>query len=70
MIAPAGTPLVIRQRVAREMTRILALPEVRERLLTLGAEPVSSGPEEFEAMVREYIARVRKLGDEIGMKPE
>jgi len=70
VFAPAGTPLPIRERVAREMARILALPEVRERLLALGAEPVSTRPKEFETMVREYIARMRKLGDEIGIKAE
>ncbi len=70
VVAPAGTPLAIRQRVAKEMARILALPEVRERLATLGAEPVSSGPAEFESFVRDYILRTRKLADEIGMKPE
>ena len=70
VLAPAGTPLAIRQRVSKEMARILALPEVGERLLTLGAEPVASGPAEFETMMREYIARMRKLGDEIGIKPE
>jgi tripartite-type tricarboxylate transporter receptor subunit TctC len=70
VFAPAGTPLAIRERVAREMARILALREVRERLFALGAEPVSTGPVEFERMVREYIARMRKLGDEIGIKAE
>ena len=70
VLAPAGTPLPIRERVSKEMARILALPELRERLQTLGAEAVSTGPVEFETMVRDYIARVRKLGDEIGMKAE
>jgi tripartite-type tricarboxylate transporter receptor subunit TctC len=70
MFAPAGTPLAIRERVSKEMARILALPAVREHLFTLGAEPVSSRPAQFETMVREYIARMRTLGDEIGIKPE
>ncbi len=70
VFAPAGTPLAIRERVSKEMARILALPELRERLFTLGAEPVSSTPAKFETMVREYIARTRKLGDEIGIKPQ
>ncbi len=70
VFAPAGAPLAIRERMAKEMARILALPEVRERLLAIGAEPVATGPVEFETMVREYIARMRKLGDEIGIKAE
>ena len=70
VFAPAGTPLAIRERVAMEMARILALPEIGERLHTLGAEPASSAPARFETMVREYIARMRKLGEEIGIKPQ
>lgn len=70
VFAPAGTPLAIRERLAKEMARILEMPSVRERLATLGAEPAPSGPAEFEAMVRTYLATTRKLGDEIGIKPQ
>jgi tripartite-type tricarboxylate transporter receptor subunit TctC len=70
VFAPAGTPLAIRERMSKEMARILALPELGERLHALGAEPVSTGPAKFEAMVREYIVRMRKLGEEIGIKPQ
>jgi tripartite-type tricarboxylate transporter receptor subunit TctC len=70
VFAPAGTPLAIRERVSKEMARVLALPEVHERLFLLGAEPASIGPAKFEAMVREYIARTRKLGEAIGIKPQ
>jgi tripartite-type tricarboxylate transporter receptor subunit TctC len=70
VFAPAGTPLPIRERVSKEMGRILALPEVRERLFVLGAEPVWSPPVKFEAFARDYIARTRKLGEAIGIKPQ
>ena len=68
--APAATPLPIRAKVQREMVRILALPEMRERLTALGAEAQTSTPAAFEAMTREYIAAMRKLGDEVGIKAE
>jgi len=70
VFAPAGTPFAIRERVAKEFERILALPEVRERLATLGAEPAFMGPEEFAAFARQYVASTRKLGDQIGIKPQ
>ena len=70
VFAPAGTPLAIRERVSKEMARILALPEVRERLATLGAEPAYMGPEEFGAFAVRYVAETRKLGDQIGIKPQ
>jgi tripartite-type tricarboxylate transporter receptor subunit TctC len=70
VFAPAGTPLAIRAKVSNEMARILKLPEMRERLHTLGAEPVSSAPAPFESMVRDYIVNMRKLGDKVGIKAE
>ena len=70
VFAPAGTPLTIRERLSKEMARILALPEIRDRLFTLGAEPVSTPPAKFEAFARDYIARTRKLADAIGIKAQ
>ena len=69
VFAPAGTPLPIRERMSKEMARI-ALQDTRDRLVKLGAEPVSSGPERFAAFSRDYIARVRKLAEAIGIKPQ
>jgi tripartite-type tricarboxylate transporter receptor subunit TctC len=68
--APAGTPLPIRAKVQREMARIIALPEMHERLLALGAQAQTSTPAAFETMTREYIAAMRKLGDEVGITAE
>ena len=70
VFAPANTQLDIRSRLATEMQRILALADVRERLVALGAEPAYLGPAEFESMVRTYLATTRKLGDEVGIKPQ
>ena len=70
VFAPAGTPLAIRERMGRDMERVLALPDVKERLSKLGAEPAYLGPAQFDAMVRDYLASTRKLGDEIGIKPQ
>jgi len=70
VFAPAGTPLAIRERLSKEMARILAQPDIRERLTSLGAEAASSPPARFEAFSRDYIARTRKLADAIGIKPQ
>jgi tripartite-type tricarboxylate transporter receptor subunit TctC len=70
VFAPAGTPLAIRERLSKEMARILAQPDTRERLNSLGAEAASSPPARFEAFSRDYIARTRKLADAIGIKPQ
>ena len=59
----AGTPRDIVDRLHADFTRALAAPEVRERMLSLGAEPVGNRPEEFAAYIRgeaDKYARVIK----------
>ena len=51
-LAPAGTPADIIQKVQRDVARVLASPEMRERLGTLGAEPVGSSAADFAAFLR------------------
>ena len=67
---PAGMPLAIREKFSNEMARVLKLPEVRERLAGLGAEPAHSSPQVFEKFAADYIARARKLAEAIGMKAQ
>jgi tripartite-type tricarboxylate transporter receptor subunit TctC len=57
LLAPARTPPVIVDKLHRELVRILALPDVRERLLALAAEPVGSSPAEFRVYIRSEIDR-------------
>ena len=70
VFAPAGTPAAMRERVARDMAKVLEMPSVRERLATLGAAPAFMGPQAWEKFSREYVARMKKLGDDIGIKPQ
>lgn len=51
--APAGTPVEIRRRLAAEIDRILAMPAIRDRLLSWGAEPVGGTPEDMDRMLTE-----------------
>ena len=59
--APARTPREIIARVNREVTAILALPEVRETLLKQGLIPSSSTPEEMAAIIKADIERWKKF---------
>jgi tripartite-type tricarboxylate transporter receptor subunit TctC len=52
LFAPAGTPRPVVDRIAGEVRRIWALPEVVAALTKLGAEPVVSTPDEFAAFAR------------------
>jgi tripartite-type tricarboxylate transporter receptor subunit TctC len=55
LFAPARTPPEIVARLQREVSRILSLPDVREKFAAQGAEPVGSSPEQFRAYVRAEI---------------
>jgi len=64
LFAPAGTPRAVITRVHTEVKRILALPEVRDRLAGEGADVASSTPEEFTAYIKTEMgkwSRVVKL---------
>ena len=63
MLAPARVPQAIIARLNSEIERILALPEMKSRLSTDGADPVGGSPEKFGAFIRADIdkwARVIK----------
>ena len=68
LFVPAGTPAEAIGRLQREVARVLAQPEVRERLAALGAEPVGSTPQAFEAFLRAEIAKWTKVVREAGIK--
>ena len=68
LAAPAGTPREIVTRLNKEMIRIMALPDIKERSVQLGAEPTTSTPEEFTALVREELAKWRKVIKAAGIK--
>jgi len=56
-VAPAGTPPAIVNRLHAEIVAALAVPEIRERALAAGAEPLTNTPQEFAAMIREEIRK-------------
>jgi tripartite-type tricarboxylate transporter receptor subunit TctC len=53
MLAPAKTPKPVVAKINAEVARILALPEVKERMATLGAEPMPMSPDQFDAYIKE-----------------
>lgn len=70
VLAPAGTPGEIVARVSAELARISRLPDVRERLAGLGAEPVGSSPEEFATRIRGDIAKWTRLANAAGIRAD
>jgi tripartite-type tricarboxylate transporter receptor subunit TctC len=61
LFAPAGTPRDIVDRINAEVAKIVQQPEIRERIATLGGEPVGNAPEAFAAIVRSDIAKWKRV---------
>jgi len=71
VVAPAGTPPEVIGRLAAELARIMAQPEVQARLTHLGLYPVDrSGPEALGALIRAELPRWKEIVREAGIKVE
>ena len=70
LLAPAGTPREIITKLNAEAVRILAQAELKERFVAMGAELVSSTPEEFGAYIKSETAKWGKVIRDSGAKAE
>jgi len=70
LLAPKGTPLAIRQQLAKEVARILEIPEVKERLKNIDFTPQPSTPEEHERIVRADIETFSGVIRAAGLRPD
>jgi len=68
--APAGTSKDIIARLHAETVKVMALPDVKERLFNAGFEVVTSNPEQFAAFTRSEIQKWGKLVRATGLKIE
>jgi tripartite-type tricarboxylate transporter receptor subunit TctC len=69
MVAPAGTPKEIVSRLHAAIKKVLAMPDVREKLLGAGIEPAGSeNPEAFAAFIRAQAETRSKVIQAVGIK--
>lgn len=68
ILAPAGTPQPVVARLNEEIGKVLALPDVRERLQGLGIEIVGGSPEQFAGFIRSEAAKWGKIVRDSGAK--
>ena len=61
LLAAAKTPRPIVNQVNKEILRILNLPDIKDRMLTQGATPSPTTPEEFDAFIRSEVKRFAKI---------
>ena len=70
VLAPAGTPRPIVQRLHDDSVKVLQLPNVKELLVKDGAEPVGNTPEQFAAFIKAETIKWAKVVKDAGIQPE
>jgi tripartite-type tricarboxylate transporter receptor subunit TctC len=70
LLAPAGTPPAVLERMQHEVAAALQVSEVRGRFTELGAAPVGSSAAEAQAFLRGELARWADLARRAGIKPQ
>ncbi len=70
VFAPAGTPRDIVATLAAAIARAARMPDIKQKLLDQGAEPVGNSPEEFSVVVRDEVAKWAEVLRAAGIKPE
>nr|WP_145549128.1 tripartite tricarboxylate transporter substrate binding protein [Variovorax boronicumulans] len=70
LLGPAGVPREVQLRINQEVARVLALPDVREKLATLGLEPNPGTPEALMSLMQSETAKWAKVVKASGAKPD
>ena len=70
VLAPAGTPKPILDKIHQDLLTVLAMPDVKERLATTGAELSSGTPADFEAFIRNETTKWAKAVKDSGARAE
>lgn len=70
VLAPAGTPRDIVERLNAELVKSLDAPETRKRLQSDGSEVITSSPEEFAKVIKEETAKWSRVIKGAGIHPE
>jgi len=70
VVAPAGTPRAVLERLNAETVKAASIPEVRDRLVEQGYDVEPSSPERLTESIRDGLARMGKIVREANIKPE
>ncbi|HYN12295.1 MAG TPA: tripartite tricarboxylate transporter substrate binding protein [Burkholderiales bacterium] len=70
IMAPAGTPAAVIERLHKEIVAAVNSPETRDALDKAGAEVITSTPAELAAMIKDGVVKYAKVVKAAGVKPE
>jgi tripartite-type tricarboxylate transporter receptor subunit TctC len=70
IMAPAGTPAPVVDRLHKEIVAVVRSPDAAQALSKAGAEPITSTPAELANMVKDGVQKYAKAVKQAGVKPE
>jgi len=70
LFAPAGTPREIVDRIQKDVATIVQMPDIKERIVALGGEPVGNAPEAFAAIVKSDIAKWKDVAKKANIRAD
>ena len=70
ILAPSATPAPIINRLNTEINKALASPDLRDKLVGVGVQPLGNSPEQFGKFIRSEAVRFAKVIKDAGIKPE
>ena len=70
IVAPAGTSRAVLNQISKEVARVLALPDIKERLQSISFVSAPTTPEAYDRLLREQLDTVSRLVADIGMRPK
>lgn len=68
ILAPAGTPKPVVDRLVKEIAAILARPDIKEKFAKIGLPVVAEGPEAFQARIAKEVPLYKEIIDKAGLK--
>ena len=70
LLVPRATPVAVITRLHDETVKALKQPDVAERLVKAGLQPVGNTPEQFAKVIRDEIEQFGRLAKELGVEPQ
>ena len=70
LLAPAGTPMAIRNQISRDVARVFDQADVKEKLAAQGYQSAPTTPLEHDKILREQIKDFGEIARRLGLKPQ
>ena len=70
VVAPVGTPQETIRRLQQEIAKVMASPDIRDKMVAIGTEPVGSTPEDFGQYIKSETAKWGRIIREGNIRPD